>query len=209
MRATIEPSAPAPARRHGGLLPQEWHEVTAPPSGIARAAAEVAAGCASSLLDAGELGRLVRAIATRSDLWAPLVVCDRSRRRYRLMLEDHRLDIWVLSWMPSQATGYHDHGNSDVALTALRGTVLERQVRVGDPSIERELRPGIVRHGPAGYIHSVAHSTGTPAVTLHAYSPPLVQVGQYRAGTDGALLREPQHGRQELLDHTIEDARSA
>lgn len=208
MRATVEPSAPAPARMHGGLMPQEWHEVTAPPPGIARAAAALAAGCAPGVLDATELAGFVRVLANRSDLWKPLVVCDRSRRRYRLMLEDDRLDIWVLSWMPGQATGYHDHGTSDVALTALQGTVLERQVRAGEASIERELRPGEVRQGPAGYIHSVAHGAGAPAVTLHAYSPPLVQVGQYRAGPDGALRREQQHGRQELLDHTIEDARA-
>lgn len=207
MTATMEPRPAALARRHGGLLPQEWHEVTAPPPEIARAAAAVAAGWAPGTLDAVELADLVRMLATRTDLWKPLVVCDRSRRRYRLMLEDARLDIWVLSWMPGQATGYHDHGNSDVALTALQGTVLERQVRVGDASIERELRPGVVRQGPAGYIHSVAHGAGVPAVTLHAYSPPLLQVGQYRAGPAGALQREQQHGRQELLDHTVDEAR--
>ena len=105
--------------------------------------------------------------------------------------------------MPGQATGYHDHGNSNVALAAVRGAVIERQIRLGTRSIERTLAPGPVQLGPAGYIHSVAHSAGLPAVTLHAYSPPLVQVGQYRAGPSGELLREQQHGRQELLDHTI------
>jgi hypothetical protein len=33
------------------------------------------------------------------------------------------------------------------------------------------------------------------------YSPPLIDVGQYRAGSEGELLRERQHGRQELLDN--------
>ncbi|MDX6540178.1 MAG: hypothetical protein QOI71_1788, partial [Gaiellales bacterium] len=32
---------------------------------------------------------------------------------------------------------------------------------------------------------------------------PLTNVGQYRAGTEGELRREQQHGRQELLDHTL------
>ena len=35
---TIELADPAAARKHSGLLPQEWHEVTAPPPEIARAA---------------------------------------------------------------------------------------------------------------------------------------------------------------------------
>jgi len=186
-----------------GLLPQDWRDVTAPPADIALDAAEVAGAFGEETLDADALRRLVATLALRSDLWKPLVVSDRTRRRYRLMLEDERLDVWVLSWMPGQATGFHDHGYSNVALTTLQGVVLERQLRVADASIERELRPGIVQTGPAGYIHAVNHQSGAPAVTLHAYSPPLLQVGQYRAGPGGALLREQQHGRQELLDHTI------
>ena len=126
-------------------------------------------------LDGDALRRLVATLALRSDLWKPLVVSDRTRRRYRLMLEDERLDVWVLSWMPGQATGFHDHGNSNVALTTLQGVVLERQLRVAEASIERELRPGIVQTGPAGYIHAVNHQSGAPAVTLHAYSPPLLR----------------------------------
>ena len=189
------------------LAPREWHEVTAPPPGIALAAAGVMAGYDAGTLACDELCRLVAELASRADLWEPLVVRDAARRRYRLLLEDARLDVWVLSWMPGQATGYHDHGSSNVALTTLQGSVLERQIRLGWPNIERELAPGFVQPGPAGYIHSVSHSCGTPAVTLHAYSPPLVHVGQYRAGPQGELRREGQHGRQELLDHTIAKAR--
>jgi predicted metal-dependent enzyme (double-stranded beta helix superfamily) len=191
------------------LAPQEWHEVTAPPREIALAAAGVAAGYDAETLAPGELCRLVAELASRRDLWEPLVVCDARRRRYRLLHEDARLDIWVLSWMSGQATGFHDHGRSHVALTTLQGAVLERQIRLGGASIERELVPGFVQPGPAGYIHSVSHGCGAPAVTLHAYSPPLVQVGQYRAGPLGELLREAQHGRQELLDHTIAEARAS
>ena len=190
-----------------GLLPQDWRDVTAPPPGIALDAAAVAVGIGSETLDIHALRGVVARLALRSDLWRPLVVSDRARRRYRLMLEDERLDVWVLSWMPGQATGFHDHGGSNVALTTLQGVVLERQLRVAEASIERALRPGLVQTGPAGYIHAVNHQSGAPAVTLHAYSPPLMQVGQYRAGPGGALLREQQHGRQELLDHTIEEGR--
>jgi len=190
-----------------GLRPQDWRDVTAPPPAIALDAAAVAGAFGAETLDSDALRRLVAMLALRSDLWKPLVVSDRTRRRYRLMLEDERLDVWVLSWMPGQATGFHDHGSSNVALTTLQGVVLERQLRVAEASIERELRPGIVQTGPAGYIHAVNHQSGAPAVTLHAYSPPLLQVGQYRAGPEGALLREQQHGRQELFDHTIAEGR--
>jgi predicted metal-dependent enzyme (double-stranded beta helix superfamily) len=183
------------------LRPQEWYEVTAPPPALA-AAAGALAGPGANTLTPGALRSLVEDIAGRPDLWQPLVISDRRRRRYRLLFEDPRLDVWVLSWMPGQRTGFHDHGNSSVALTALQGTVLEQQIRLGAASIERELAPGYCREGPAGYIHSVTHGRGEPAVTLHAYSPPLVDVGQYRTGPAGELLRERQHGRQELLENT-------
>jgi predicted metal-dependent enzyme (double-stranded beta helix superfamily) len=191
--------------RGSELKPQDWRDVASPPAAIAHAAEEMAAAHGAGTLDCDELRELVASYAARRDLWVPLVVSDRTRRRYRLMFEDARLDVWVLSWMPGQATGYHDHAASNVALTALQGSVLERQLRAGKPSIERRLLPGALRTGPAGYIHSVAHGGGEPAVTLHAYSPPLVEVGQYRAGPEDELLRERQHGRQELLDHTIAD----
>jgi predicted metal-dependent enzyme (double-stranded beta helix superfamily) len=177
--------------------------VTAPPPDLAAAAGALAARFPAGTLSPADLGRLVEDVAGRPELWQPLVIHDRRRRRYRLLFEDPRLDVWVLSWMPGQRTGFHDHGRSNVALTALQGSVLEQQMRLATASSERELTPGRCRLGAAGYIHSVAHAAGDPAVTLHAYSPPLVDVGQYRAGPAGELLREPQHGRQELLDNTL------
>jgi predicted metal-dependent enzyme (double-stranded beta helix superfamily) len=185
------------------LNPQEWHEVTAPPAALAHAAGVLAARYGAGTLSPADLGRLIEDIAPRLDLWPPLVISDRRRRRYRLLYEDPQLDIWVLSWMPGQKTGFHDHGDSNVALTTVQGAVLEQQIRLGTPNIERELIPGRFQRGPAGYIHSVTHTSGEPAVTLHAYSPPLTNVGQYRAGAEGELLREQQHGRQELLDNTL------
>jgi hypothetical protein len=190
-------------RAPGVLAPQEWHEVTAPPPDLATAAGALASAFCGDVLGPGELCRLVADLAARADLWQPLIVCDRSRRRYRLLFEDPRLDVWVLSWMPGQATGFHDHGNSSVALTALRGTVREQQMAAAGGSIERLLGPGRFQQGPPGYIHSVAHRAGEPAVTLHAYSPPLLEVGQYRVGPDGEFRRETQHGRQELIDHSL------
>ena len=62
---------------------------------------------------------------------------------------------------------------------ALGGTV-EATVRAGETvTIAREA------------IHRVRHSGEGPAVTLHAYSPPLERVGTYEVADDGALLRHP------------------
>ena len=44
---------------------------------------------------------------------------------------------------------------------------------------------------PSGDIHRVTHAAGAPAVTLHAYSPPLERVGTYALAEDGRLRRYP------------------
>ena len=70
----------------------------------------------NGLLSESALETLVTRIAARPDLWQPLVVVDPRRRRYELLYDDDNVDIWVLSWMPGQKTGFHDHDLSSVAL---------------------------------------------------------------------------------------------
>ena len=76
-------------------------------------------------------------------------------------------------------------------------------MRLPSGSFDVEVRNGDTREGPAGYIHSVAHLEGTPAITIHSYSPPLMEVAQYRVDENGVLRRETEHGRRELIDNTI------
>ena len=158
------------------------------------------------LITTADLEQLVGRIARRPDLWQPLVVIDRDRRRYELLYEDDRVDIWVLSWMQGQRTGFHDHDRSDVALVCAQGELDEGSLAIDAEAETVRMTPGVSRIGPAGYIHAVAHRAGEPAVSIHAYSPPLVSVGQYRRQQDGRLKREPEHGRKELLDATIATA---
>jgi hypothetical protein len=47
-------------------------------------------------------------------------------------------------------------------------------------------------------IHRVLHSGEGPAVTIHAYSPPLRRTGAYRTAEDGTLERESQPFEVEL-----------
>lgn len=150
-----------------------------------------------------ELEAVVRAVAGRADLWRPLIVIDRDRRRYELLYEDDWVDIWVLSWMPGQRTGFHDHDRSGVGLCCAQGALDEGMLVLGASAEPVRLTPGTSRNGAGGYIHSVAHVEGEPAVSIHAYSPPLMVVGQYSQDDSGRLVRTPEHGRKELFDRTI------
>ena len=51
---------------------------------------------------------------------------------------------------------------------------------------------------PATAIHRVLHAGKQPAVTIHAYSPPLLRTGAYRIGPDGELERELLSYEEEL-----------
>src|SRR4029079_11571014 len=145
---------------------------------------------------------VVRGIAERPDLWRPLIVIDRERRRYELLYEDRWIDIWVLSWMPGQRTGFHDHDRSGVGLCCAQGALDEGMLVLGGRATPIRLDAGVSRNGAGGYIHSVAHVAGEPAVSIHAYSPPLMVVGQYSQDPSGRLVRTPEHGRKELYDPT-------
>lgn len=184
------------------LKPQDWTEVVSPPAELLAAIRElVPAG--DGPLTTEQLVRLSAEIAAHEELWRPLVVADPDRRRYRLLYEDDRVDSWLIMWMPGQGTGFHDHAISGVGLVGVDGAVTEKQMRLPSGSFDVEVRNGDTREGPAGYIHSVAHLEGTPAITIHSYSPPLMEVAQYRVDENGVLRRETEHGRRELIDNTI------
>ncbi len=191
--------------RCDSVVRQEWWDVLRPPADLAHQCGQlVSEQQAEGALGQPELLRLVQSIADKTELWQPLVVQDESRRRYRLLYEDDRIDVWVLSWMPGQGTGFHDHDHSEVALMCVQGTILEKQMLLPSGASKIEMTPGTIRTGGAGYIHAVNHLDGLPAVSLHAYSPPLKHVGQYVIDEAGILERKIEHGRRELMDNTIQ-----
>ena len=157
------------------------------------------------LLSTDELEKVARDLAARTDIWEPLVHADPERRRYELVYEDDRMDAWILSWMPGQGTGFHDHYISSVGLCVASGMVREDLMVYGSEPNCRTLRAGDSRQGGPGYIHRVSYEGGIPAVTVHVYSPRLDWVGQYRLAADGVVKREVRPGRNELTEQLIAD----
>jgi len=157
------------------------------------------------MLTPEELEDVAGRIAARADLWEPLVHDDAGHRRYELVYEDDRMDAWILSWMPGQGTGFHDHYISGVGLCVARGCVREDLMVYGAEHQSRTLGVGDTRRGGPGYIHRVSHGDGLPAVTVHVYSPRLDWVGQYRLDEDGVMQREVRPGRNELTEQLVAD----
>jgi len=91
-------------------------------------------------------------------------------------------DIWVISWLPGQSTGFHDHGASSGAFVVATGVLEEH--RPGERT--RVVHPGKPRAFGPDYAHDVRNVSLAPAISIHAYSPPLSDMNEYEL--DGSRL---------------------
>jgi hypothetical protein len=127
-----------------------------------------------------EFAGLARTIAADRARWAPLVRYDATTRWYARLQTGPGYEVWLLSWLPGQSSGLHDHGGSSGVLTVLQGALRERAVSGGAVSGGREttrtLTGGDQRAFAPGYIHEVVNDSLEPAVSLHVYFPGLTEM---------------------------------
>lgn len=143
-------------------------------------------------LEAEELLAVATQIARRPELWSQHVAHDPSQRTYKELLRDEHLDVWLLCWSHDHDTGFHDHDLSAGAVAVAAGQVREERLVLGRPidrPIARTAGAGSSFHFNASDIHRVLHAGDGPAVTIHAYSPPLVRMGSYTVEPSGQLRR--------------------
>lgn len=149
-------------------------------------------------LSVSDLQHLVRDLAGDPERWEPYVRHDPDQRGVALLLRDDQVEVWVLSWMPGQDTGYHDHGGSAAAIYVTEGEIFEDRLSLFGPPVGHMLTTDMISVVPAPHIHRVRHAGTVPSVSIHAYSPPLGEVGTYSAGADGIIERRVQPGDHEL-----------
>jgi predicted metal-dependent enzyme (double-stranded beta helix superfamily) len=143
----------------------------------------------STQLSPAQLAQITRRAAGHPDEWIGLLEYDTSQRWYRRLELAGDYELWLLSWLPGQHTGFHDHGRSAGAFTVALGSLAERPAPDARPaSSARVLAKGAVRSFGPGYVHDVSNESARPAVSLHAYSPPLASMRHYDV-TAGGLLR--------------------
>ena len=150
-------------------------------------------------LDGSALESLVRDLAADPAVWEHLVQHSPDQRHYEELRRDDDVAVWLICWMDDQDTGLPR----------------PRPVRRGGRG-----RAGRGRGGPsrtrwsAGHTHVRARArrstsappTSTacatpgarPAVTIHAYSPPLWRMGAYEVLPGGELRRHSLSYAEEL-----------
>jgi hypothetical protein len=152
----------------------------------------------SSYLSGAELRDLVEELRADPARWRHLVRHESDHRVYVPLRTDEQVVAWVICWSEEQDTGFHDHDGSAAAIAVVEGEIREERLAIGGPPVAATYGPGeSFERGPSA-IHRVLHAGDVPAVTIHAYSPPLRRMGVYVIADDGTLLREPVDDDEEL-----------
>lgn len=142
-----------------------------------------------------ELAKIVAEFAS-SEGWMARVRLRAEHRWYERLYQGSDHDIWVISWLPGQSTGFHDHGDSAGAFVLATGVLEEH--RPGEPPLA--ILPGQPRAFGADYAHDVRNVSLGPAVSIHAYSPPLTDMNEYELDGNRLVPREGASERAETLD---------
>jgi predicted metal-dependent enzyme (double-stranded beta helix superfamily) len=149
-------------------------------------------------LSGPELVEVVQALAAERERWAGLVRHDPDQRTYVELRRDADVAVWLICWMDDHDTGFHDHDLSSGAVAVVEGRVAEDRLVLGGEPVTRELGVGEAFHFGAADIHRVRHAGEAPAVTIHAYSPPLWRMGAYEILPGGELRRHSLSYAEEL-----------
>jgi predicted metal-dependent enzyme (double-stranded beta helix superfamily) len=149
-------------------------------------------------LDRGELRALVAQIAADPQQWSALARRDTPDRAFEQLWRDEHVDVWVISWTNGSDTGFHDHDVSRGAVAVVEGEVIEERLVLGGAPRELHHRAGDVFDFDASHVHRMRQDSDAPALSIHAYSPPLWRMGSYAVGPDGTLRRESISYAEEL-----------
>jgi predicted metal-dependent enzyme (double-stranded beta helix superfamily) len=142
------------------------------------------------LLTPPQLAAEVRQLTAAPAEWVARVRLDPEGRWYEQIRVNDACELWLISWLPGQSTGFHDHGGANGAFGVVWGDLDEHMVARGPTlpdgsagvpgSAVRAVPAGQVRSFGAHHVHDVRNSSAdSVAVSVHAYSPPLSAMTRY------------------------------
>jgi rhodanese-related sulfurtransferase len=142
-----------------------------------------------------ELANIVSLFAS-SDGWMDKVRLRAERRWFERLYHGPDYDIWVISWLPGQSTGFHDHGPSSGAFVVATGILEEHR----PDERTHVIHPGKPHAFGPDYAHDVRNVSLAPAISIHAYSPPLSEMNEYELDGSRLVPRERASVEAETLD---------
>ncbi len=148
-----------------------------------------------------QLAEQVRLVAATPRDWMSRVRLGPDERWYERMPADEQYEVWLISWLPGQGTGFHDHGGSAGAFGVVWGTLEEHQGgtagTAGRQSVTAvSVTAGRVRSFGPAYVHDVRNTSEAVAVSVHAYSPPLTEMTRYDLSENGLIVLDTEAADQ-------------
>jgi len=142
------------------------------------------------VLNPSQLAAEVRRLTATPAEWVARVRLDPEGRWYERIHVSDGYEVWLISWLPGQSTGFHDHGGSAGAFGVVWGALDECVVpRGGGSAPVSQVASGDVRAFGPRYVHDVRNSAiGSVAVSVHAYSPPLPGMTRYDLTPGGLVI---------------------
>jgi hypothetical protein len=138
-----------------------------------------------------ELESIVLAIASRSELFDDLVVDDETNRWWLQLFKTDNFEVRILGWEVEQRSDWHDHGGSSGVFVVTDGSLFEMHRASDHVSIDSSIFDvGDVGSFGPDYVHDMVHDSGNPAVSVHAYSPPLTGFTSYTHSPFGFIAEK-------------------
>jgi hypothetical protein len=94
-------------------------------------------------------------------------------RRWAQIASNDTYSAWVIAWPAGTGLAMHDHDGSSAAVRVVSGILRERYV-TGDGLAVRWLDAGSPHVLPGDHRHEVVNVGDVEAISVHVYSPPLV-----------------------------------
>ena len=141
-------------------------------------------------LSTAQLSKVANAVAAHPELFEDLIV-DPENRWWLLLYRTPVFEVKPLTWQKDEVSDWHDHGGSSGALRVTSGSLREHHRASDGVSVEADvLDAGECASFATDYVHDVARVSKAPAVSIHAYSPPLNGLTFYDRTRFGFIARE-------------------
>ena len=124
------------------------------------------------------LETVVRAWARDARRWRPLVHFAEPRVRIPLFANDE-YEVRLLTWLPGQGSGIHDHGGSAGCMLLVEGSLWESIADERGYLHESRINAGSASSFAHDIVHTVENRGTVGAVSIHAYRPALTEVQRY------------------------------
>lgn len=163
-------------------------------------------------VDVKKLQEVMEAYQSDEQDWSKYAMFD--QRKYTRNLVDAgngNYNLIVLCWGPGQSSPIHDHANSHCLFKCLDGELTETRFRFPESSKEMEtISENTYTKNQVNYmsnqigLHKVANNGSRPSVSLHLYSPPILECKTFCQDTgveraSGRICFHSKFGRKSSL----------